>query len=308
MRRAQPKRFRGVAWFFALAAGALVVAPYVPAGPARTAATPPRPPAAVYAYEVVREYPHDPGAFTQGLIYRYGFLYESTGLAGESSLRKVRLETGEAIQQRRLDDRWFGEGLTEWNGRLVQLAPQRTPVTVRSTLRQIGDLSSVLPALGRRFGVNVGFTYDLESFEPRSTFTYTGEGWGLTRDDRRLIMSDGTSRLRFLDPGTFTELGRVEVTDAGQPLNRLNELEFVNGRIYANVWFEERIAIIEPDSGRVTGWIEVRGLQSRMTPPPSSRSAGAVLNGIAYDAAGDRLFVTGKRWPRLFEIRLRPSR
>jgi glutamine cyclotransferase len=164
-----------------------------------------------------------------------------------------------------------------------------------------------MAAVGRRLGVNIGASYDIASFEPQSTFTYTGEGWGLTRDDRRLIMSDGTSQLRFLDPATFNELGRLQVADRGRPVDLLNELELVGGEIYANIWFQDRIAIISPDSGRVTGWIELAGLRSRMTPPPDDR-AGAVLNGIAYDAAGGRLFVTGKLWPRLFHIRLRPPR
>jgi glutamine cyclotransferase len=150
-------------------------------------------------------------------------------------------------------------------------------------------------------------TYDLASFESQSTFTYPGEGWGLTHDDRRLIMSDGTSHLRFLDPTRFRELGRIQVMDRGRPVTYLNELEFINGEIYANVLFEDRIAIIRPDSGQVTGWIDLVGLESRIVSPPNV-STGAVLNGIAYDVASDRLFVTGKLWPHLFEIRLRPPR
>jgi glutamine cyclotransferase len=269
-----------------------------------SAAQPPQAAATVHGYEIVREYPHDAGAFTQGLIYRDGFLYESTGLTGESSLRKVRLATGEVVRRRRLDDRYFGEGLTDWGGRLVQLTPMRTPLTDPAALTQIGKFPFLLTALGRRFGVNIGSIYDLASFDPRSTFSYTGEGWGLTRDDRRLIMSDGTSHIRFLDPDRFNELGRVQVTDGGRPVDHLNELELVNGQIYANVWFSDRIAMIRPDSGHISGWIDLAGVELRMAPPPD-RSAGDVLNGIAYDAAGGRLFVTGKRWPRLFEIRLR---
>ncbi len=236
-------------------------------------------PAVVYTYDVVGEYPHDPDAFTQGLIYRDGFLFESTGLNGRSSLRKVRLETGDVVQRRDVDARYFAEGLTDWGNRLVQLTYQ----------------------------TNVGFVYDLETFEPRGTFNYDGEGWGLARDDRRLIMSDGSSRLRFIDPETFREIRRLEVTDAGRPVDDLNELEFVKGSIYANVWYVERIAMIDPSDGRVTGWIDVSGLTSRMTPRPDV-GGGAVPNGIAYDASADRLFVTGKLWPRLFEIRVRPQR
>jgi glutamine cyclotransferase len=288
---------RPTLWFLALAASAPIAAGCVPNG--AEPAPPPQTPMTV-GYEIVREYPHDTDAFTQGLMYRDGFLYESTGPTGRSSLRKVRIETGEVILQRRLDDRYFGEGLTEWNGRLLQLTPMRTEVTVPSALAE-RDLA----ALGRRFGINIGSSYDIASFEPQATFTYEGEGWGLTRDDRRLIVSDGTSRLRFLDPEKFYELGRVEVTDHGRPVAALNELEFVNGEVYANIWFEDRIAIVHPDSGQVTVWIDLSGLKSRMVPPPDP-AAGAVLNGIAYDVAGDRLFVTGKLWPLLFEIRLRP--
>ena len=232
--------------------------------------------APLHTYEVVREFPHDVEAFTQGLIYRDGFLYESTGLNGRSSLRKVRLETGEVVHRRDIDARYFAEGLTDWNDRLVQL-------TYRS---------------------GIAFVYDLATFEPRRTFTYRGEGWGLASDGTRLIMSDGSAELRFLDPETFAELGRVTVTDGGRPLEDLNELEVVGGAVYANVWFEDRIAVIDPSNGQVTSWIDLRGLAARMMPPPDAAS-GAVLNGIAYDAAGRRLFVTGKLWPRVFEIRVR---
>jgi glutamine cyclotransferase len=235
--------------------------------------------ASTYEYDVVREYPHDARAFTQGLIYRDGYLYESTGLNGRSSLRKVRLETGEVVQRRELEHRYFAEGLTDWNGRLVQLTYQ----------------------------THVGFIYDRATFEPRGTFNYDGEGWGLTRDDRHLIMSDGTSRLRFLDPVTFAEVRRIQVTDGDRPVDDLNELELVNGAIYANVWYADRVAIVDPATGRVTGWIDLHALLARMNPPPDT-GGGAVLNGIAYDTDGDRLFVTGKLWPRLFEIRVRKPR
>lgn len=257
------------------------------------------------AYEIVREYPHDAGAVTQGLIYRDGHFYESTGPRGRASLRKVRLETGEMVQSRPLE-RYFAEGLTDWNDTLVQLTPMRSMPAVRSTLSQIRDVPYFMTAIGRRLGGNTGIVYDLASLEPQSTFSYAGEGWGLARDHQHLILSDGTSYLRFLDPDRFQEVGRVQVLDRGEPIIHLNELEVVKGEIYANILFEHRIAIIHPGTGQITGWIDLEGLESRLTPHPDV-SAGAVLNGIAYDAAGDRLFVTGKHWPRVFEIRLRPS-
>lgn len=222
-------------------------------------------------YDVVTSYPHDREAFTQGLIYRDGFLYESTGLNGRSSLRKVRLETGEVVQRRSVARRYFAEGMTAWHERLLQLT----------------------------WETNVGFIYDAKTFAPISRFTYQGEGWGLTHDGTRLIMSDGTSALRFLDPETQRETGRVTVKDGTRPIEHLNELEFVNGEIYANVWLTDRIAVIAPSTGRVTAWLDLAGIRG------AARQGEDVLNGIAYDTAGDRLFVTGKLWSRLFEVRVR---
>ena len=228
-------------------------------------------PAPTSKYRVVRSYPHDREAYTQGLVYRDNVFYESTGLNGRSSLRKVRPETGEVLQIRRLDPQYFGEGLALVGSNLVQLTWQ----------------------------TEVGFVYDLATFEPRRTFSYTGEGWGLTTDEKRLVMSDGSSVLRFLDPATFKETGRLTVKDAGMPVEQLNELEIVKGEIYANVYQTHRIARISPQSGQVVGWIDLTGLLS------ARESAGVdVLNGIAYDAAKDRLFVTGKLWPKLFEIQI----
>jgi glutaminyl-peptide cyclotransferase len=229
---------------------------------------------AQYGYRVIQAYPHDSRAFTQGLIYRGGFLYESTGQTGQSSLRKVRLETGEVLQQRRLESAYFAEGLTDWQNRLIQL-----------TWRH-----------------GIGFTYDLISFAPATTFRYTGEGWGLTHDATHLIMSDGqpSGQLRFLDPVSYREVRRLTVRDRGAPVDRLNELELVRGEIFANVWLTSQICRIDPKSGRVTGWIDLSGL----APVQVRGNSDAVLNGIAYDAAGDRLFVTGKNWPQLFEIKL----
>ena len=229
--------------------------------------------APVYGYRIVHAYPHDPKAFTQGLIYRDGFLFESTGLNGRSTLRKVSLETGGVVRERALAPQFFAEGLTDWGDTLIQL-------TWKS---------------------NVAFLYDEGSFKARGTFRYGGEGWGLTHDASRLIMSDGSASLRFLDPATFQETGRLVVTDRGLPVTDLNELELVNGEIYANVWGTDRIAMISPQSGFVTGWIDLGGLA------PDAAGAGsgeAVLNGIAYEPRGDRLFVTGKLWPTLFEIKL----
>ena len=233
-------------------------------------------PVVTYGYRIVNTYPHDPLAYTQGLIYQDGFLFESTGMHGHSSLRKVRLETGEVVQQRSIDYRYFAEGLTEWRGRLVQLTWQS----------------------------NVGFLYDLKSFNLEGTFRYEGEGWGLTHDGKRLIMSDGTEFLRFLNPETLEESGRVAVMDGRNAVNNLNELEFVKGEVFANVWHSDRIARISPQSGTVLGWIDLKGILPRVY----QLDPEAVLNGIAYDSAGDRLLVTGKLWPKLFEIKIAPRR
>lgn len=224
-----------------------------------------------YGYRVVRAYPHDPQAFTQGLIYRDGFLYESTGLNGRSSLRKVRLQTGEVLKHHAVDPQHFAEGLTDWGRTLLQLT----------------------------WRTNVGFVYHLESFSVERMFHFAGEGWGLTHDRTRLIMSDGTSTLRFLDPTTLRETTRLLVKDGGVPVPNLNELEFIRGEIYANLWQTDRIARISPRSGQVLGWIDLRGLLTGR-----ERTLADVLNGTAYDAAGDRLFVTGKLWPSVFHIAL----
>ncbi len=226
-----------------------------------------------YGYRVVHAYPHDPGAFTEGLFYLDGFLYESTGLEGRSSIRKEKLETGEVIQAKTVLPQYFGEGIVAWKDRLIEL-------TWRS---------------------QVGFVYDLKTLAPFAQFRYPGEGWALTRDDRRLIMSDGTSELRFLDPDTLKELGRVRVTDEGRPVDQLNELEYVKGEVYANIWQTNRIARIDPATGKVLGWIDLTGL---LGDADRGSAPVDVLNGIAYDAKADRLFVTGKLWPKLYEIKL----
>lgn len=233
---------------------------------AATEATP------LYTYRVVNVYPHDPKAFTQGLVFDGGFLYEGTGLHGESTLRKVELKSGRVVKRFELPSRFFGEGITVFGEYIIQ-------TTWRS---------------------NVAFVYDKRSFELRQTFVYPTEAWGLTHNGRHLILSDGTATLRYLDPQTFREVDRIEVYDGKNPVSHLNELEFVRGEILANVWKTDRIARIAPESGRVTGWIDLSGILK------SSRGVD-VLNGIAYDAANDRLFVTGKLWPKLFEIDIVPA-
>jgi glutamine cyclotransferase len=228
--------------------------------------------APVCSHTVVRTYPHDPDAWTQGLLYRDGFLYESTGIQGRSTLRKVRLETGEVLRQLPVDERYYAEGLEEFRGRLYQLTWQS----------------------------GVAFVYDFATFKRIATHKVRGEGWGLAHDGKRLILSDGSATLRLLDPQTFKEIGSIAVTADGVPLKDLNELEFVRGEIWANVWHTDRIARISPQTGKVTSWVDLAGLL-----PDAERSHfEAVLNGIAYDAKGDRLFVTGKLWPRLFEIKV----
>lgn len=228
----------------------------------------------VDGYRVIKAYPHDAQAYTQGLVFRGGFLYESTGQHGQSTLRKVKLETGEVLQQRRVANEHFAEGLAEWKGRLVQLTWQS----------------------------NVAFVYDLATFAPVKTLPYPGEGWGLAAGPDSLILSDGTADLRFLDPETFREIRRVTVRDGGVPIDQLNELEFVRGEVWANVWHTDRIARIDRRTGRVAGWIDLSGLMSMYR-----LDAESVLNGIAYDPASQRLFVTGKMWPKLFEIQVVPK-
>jgi glutamine cyclotransferase len=225
--------------------------------------------------QVVHTYPHDAQAFTQGLIYLDGHLYESTGIKGRSSLRMEDLETGRILQFQDVP-KYFAEGLTNWGSTLVQVTWQD----------------------------HVGLVYNRFSFKLLRTFSYTGEGWGLTQDGKSLILSDGTATLRFLDPTTFELQRRVTVRDHGKPIDQLNELEYVRGEIYANLWYKDRIARISPATGKVLGFINLAGLL-----PDSERAeSGAVLNGIAYDSEHDRLFVTGKLWPKLFEIKVIPEK
>jgi glutaminyl-peptide cyclotransferase len=228
-----------------------------------------------YTYTVVHAFPHDPAAFTQGLAYRDGFLYEGTGLNGRSSLRQVRLETGEVLQHVDLAPEFFGEGIALVQDKIIQLTWQS----------------------------QTGFVYDLRTFRHLRQFSYPGEGWGLASRGSELFMSDGTSDIRILDAATFKEKRRIHVRDRARPVDQLNELEFVEGQLFANIWQTNRIARISPQTGEIVGWIDLSGLLS----PMYRLEAGAVLNGIAYDPSRKRLFVTGKLWPRVFEIRLSPE-
>lgn len=226
-----------------------------------------------YGYEIVHIYPHDPNAFTQGLIFTDGKLLEGTGEPGRSSLREVELQSGHVTKKVDLPEPYFGEGIALLNNKIYQLTWQH----------------------------QVGFIYDAQKFEQVGKFNYTGEGWGLTTDGHSLILSDGTNRLRFIDPDSFQVTRTIAVLDGKLPVNELNELEYINGEIYANIWHDNRIVTIDPQTGRVTGWIDLNGL----LPPGDVQDEEAVLNGIAFDQTGNRLFVTGKLWPRLFEIKLK---
>ena len=229
----------------------------------------------VYGYTVVHAYPHDRDAFTEGLFYLDGFLYEGTGLEGRSSIRKVRLETGEVVQRHDIDAKYFGEGIVTWGPELFELT----------------------------YTTGIGFVYDRQTFALRRSFRYTGEGWAFTKDAHGLIMSDGSDALRFLDPATLNERRpRLKVTAEGKPLKDINELEYVRGEILSNVWRTDYLARINPDTGKVTGWVDLRGLLT-----PRESASADVLNGIAYDDEHGRLFVTGKLWPKLFEIKLVPK-
>jgi glutaminyl-peptide cyclotransferase len=252
-------------WIAAL----LLAAPFAGSAPAEAGAP-------FYTYEVVNRYPHDPNAFTEGLFYRDGFLYESTGLEGKSSVRKVKLETGEVVFSRNLVGSEFGEGIVDWHDRLI----------------------------GLTWKSHEGFVADLADFTARRHFYYPGEGWALTRDEHSIYMSDGTASLRVLDPETLDQTREIKVTEDGHPVANLNELEWVKGEIFANIWQTNRIARIDPANGHVTGWIDLTGLLQSQGPVLRIVD---VLNGIAYDSTHDRLFVTGKLWPALFEIRIKPK-
>ena len=232
---------------------------------------PTTPPVPSYSFEVLHAYPHDPRAFTQGFEYRDGFLYEGTGLKGQSTLRKEELETGKILEEINLADRYFGEGITLLHDKVVQLTWQS----------------------------HIGFVYTEAGFRLLQTFSYQGEGWGLANDGRNIYMSDGSAQIRCLDPNTLHEIRRITVHEGSTPVQNLNELEWVRGEIYANIWLTDRVARISPQDGAVVGWIDL----SHLLTPAESGNAD-VLNGIAYDSVGDRLFVTGKLWPKVFQIRV----
>jgi glutamine cyclotransferase len=227
----------------------------------------------LYTYQIIKPYPHNTTAFTEGLVFNNGVLYESTGLYGASSLRQVNLENGVVQHEVFLPNQYFGEGLTVVNGSLVQI-----------TWRE-----------------KIGFIYDKETFGLLGNFSYSSEGWGLTFNGSDLIMSDGTSKLTFLDPVTFQIVGQVNVHDGNSSVTNINELEYVNGDVYANIWLQQKIAIINPQTGTVKGWIDLTGIYQ-------SNNADDVLNGIAYDKQTDRLFITGKDWPNLYHITIAPSK
>ena len=226
--------------------------------------------APLFKVRILKRYPHDPCAFTQGLIFANGFLYESTGLNGKSSVRQVELETGRVLKKYDLPFQYFGEGLTLWHGSLIQLT----------------------------WTSGKGFLYNLKSFAVEREFSYSGEGWGLTNDGKSLVMSNGSEELIFLNPATLVRQRSLRVTDIGEPVRFLNELEYIKGKIFANVWQEDFIAMISPQTGEVTGWIDMSALRGELPPASSAET----LNGIAFDAEKDRIFVTGKLWPLLFEI------
>jgi glutaminyl-peptide cyclotransferase len=228
-----------------------------------------------YTFEVVHRFPHDSKAFTQGFVYHDGYFYEGTGLEGRSSLRQVRIETGEVVQKIDLSPELFGEGIALLGNEIFQLTWES----------------------------HIGFVYNVSDFHRLRTFSYPGEGWGLATDGRELFMSDGTPEIRVLDPATFNEKRRIKVLDGKSPVKDLNELELVEGEIYANVWHSNRIARISPQTGEVLGWIDLTGLMG----PFYRLENDAVLNGIAYDREHKRLFVTGKLWPAVFEIRVIPA-
>ncbi|MBI1390877.1 MAG: glutaminyl-peptide cyclotransferase [bacterium] len=229
----------------------------------------------VFSYRVVHAYPHDADSFTQGLVYEKGALYESAGQYGESSLRLVDLDTGAVLERYDLEAKYFAEGMTIFNGRIFQI-----------TWRE-----------------QTAFTYSLNPFTPQKTFTYSGEGWGLTTDGVSLIMSDGSAKIVFRAPDTFAATREINVKDGARSITDLNELEWIDGEIWANVWMTDHIARIDPATGQVNGWIDLTGLL-----PASERTYQTdVLNGIAYDADEGRIFITGKRWPKLYEIEVIPS-
>jgi len=232
-----------------------------------------KPDVTFYGYEIVNRFPHDPAAFTQGLVWHDGYLYEGTGLEGTSSVRKVKLETGKVVQKLDLPPEFFGEGITIWKDSIIQLTWKN----------------------------HLAFVRDLSSFQERHRFDWSGEGWGITHDGRNVITSDGSATLTFRDPKSLAATKRLDVTFRNQPLRSLNELEYIENQIWANVWTTDQIAMIDPHTGVVRGVLDLTGL---LSPRDRGTARVDVLNGIAYDATQRRIFVTGKNWPKLYEIRL----
>lgn len=242
-------------------------------GPKPTPSPTPLQPPATLHYRVVNVFPHDPRAFTQGLVFTDGKFLESTGQEGRSSLRSVEIQTGNVLKNVEVPEPYFAEGLALLNGKIYQLTWQH----------------------------QVGFIYDAQTLQKTGQFTYQGEGWGLATDGKSLLLSDGTNRIRFLDPNNFNVIKSITVLDGKTPINELNELEYIKGEIYANVWHDDRVAVIDPESGYVKSWIDFKGLLQ----PGDVEDEEGVLNGIAYDPSGNRLFVTGKLWPRIFEVEIK---
>lgn len=264
------RRVLQTAWATVLTIGALA------ALPVDAATLPVSPAVARYTLKIVKTYPHDPQAFTEGLFYDHGFLYESTGRNGTSSIRKVNLDSGKVVLSNNVDSSYFGEGITAWGGHIISL-------TWRS---------------------QIGFIWNKSDFQKKSTFQYTGEGWGMTHNAKNLIMSDGTPTVKFLDPNSLKVTKTISVTYGGKPIGNVNELEWVDGEILANVWMQPVIIRINPKSGDIDGVVDLAALPE-VANPPADRDA--VANGIAYDSEGKRLFITGKLWSHLYQVELVPA-
>jgi len=249
-----------------------------PKATVRAAAAPAAPAtvAPVYGYSVVAKYPHSTDSYTEGFLYKDGKFYEGTGMEGRSGLQVLDPATAKVLQERKMTNNFFGEGVVDWGPNILQWTWQ----------------------------THIGVVMDRATLKPLHTFTYTGEGWGMTHDNKRLITSDGSATLRFRNPETFEETGHIDVKDGDKPVDQLNELEYINGEIWANVWHLERIARISPKDGKVISWVDVTGI----LPASEKRDDESVLNGIAYDEAKGRIFITGKQWPTIFEIKVGPKK
>jgi glutamine cyclotransferase len=245
----------------------------LPPPPTTTTQPPPAPSIPTYTYEVVATYPHDVKSFTEGFQFDGGFIYEGTGMEARSYIRKYDLKSGKVIKEVKLPDYYFGEGIILLGGKIYELT----------------------------YTSQIGFIYDAKTFAKIDSFTYQGEGWGMTTDGTNLIFSNGSNKLQYLDPNNHQVVKTLEVFEGENPLMQINELEYIKGQIFANIWRADRIVIIDPASGKVTGTIDMRGL---LSPSEQTRETD-VLNGIAYDAKNDRIFVTGKNWPKIFEIKIK---